>query len=163
MEPTPHSFLGVRQLFWKLPNPGLWELHLARTVNRPVKVIWEIASDFEKRVLVMNPITSRPVQPVNGSMIVCRDSLDPYSAYPPELAEEWHEFASQGDRPRGGWRAHVGQPENLLDRERFGPLLDSYYALSGWDVSTGWPSRAKLEELGLSDIADVLQSEKELG
>ena len=51
----------------------------------------------------------------------------------------------------------------MLSRERFMPLLDKYYELSGWDVATGWPARAKLEELGLGDVADVLQSEGRLG
>jgi aldehyde:ferredoxin oxidoreductase len=51
----------------------------------------------------------------------------------------------------------------MLDRERFIPLLDKYYQLSGWDAAHGWPTRAKLDELGLSDIADVLQSEGKLG
>jgi aldehyde:ferredoxin oxidoreductase len=34
--------------------------------------------------------------------------------------------------------------------------LEIYYAESGWDKDTGWPTRAKLEELGLKDIADGL-------
>ncbi|MFL7810138.1 MAG: aldehyde ferredoxin oxidoreductase C-terminal domain-containing protein, partial [Anaerolineae bacterium] len=45
----------------------------------------------------------------------------------------------------------------MLDRERFLPLLDAYYALSGWDPATGSPSRAKLEALGLSDVAEALE------
>ena len=45
----------------------------------------------------------------------------------------------------------------MLDRDRFLPLLDAYYALSGWDRATGWPSRAKLGALGLSDVADALE------
>ena len=36
------------------------------------------------------------------------------------------------------------------------PLLDEYYALRGWDVQTGIPTRAKLRELGLEDVADRL-------
>jgi aldehyde:ferredoxin oxidoreductase len=36
------------------------------------------------------------------------------------------------------------------------PLLDEYYALRGWDVQTGIPTRAKLLELGLEDVADRL-------
>ncbi len=43
-----------------------------------------------------------------------------------------------------------------LDRERFAILMDEYYTLRGWDVETGRPTRAKLEELGLSDVADDL-------
>jgi aldehyde:ferredoxin oxidoreductase len=45
----------------------------------------------------------------------------------------------------------------MLDRERFLPLLDAYYALSGWDTATGRPSRVKLEALGLGDVAEALQ------
>jgi aldehyde:ferredoxin oxidoreductase len=44
----------------------------------------------------------------------------------------------------------------MLDRNKFLTLLDAYYALSGWDPATGWPARAKLEALGLSDVADAL-------
>jgi aldehyde:ferredoxin oxidoreductase len=34
---------------------------------------------------------------------------------------------------------------------------DTYYAMAGWDVSTGTPTRAKLEELGLAWVADELE------
>jgi aldehyde:ferredoxin oxidoreductase len=33
---------------------------------------------------------------------------------------------------------------------------DSYYAMSGWEVATGMPTRAKLEELQLAWVADEL-------
>jgi aldehyde:ferredoxin oxidoreductase len=45
----------------------------------------------------------------------------------------------------------------MLDRGRFLTLLEKYYELSGWDPATGWPSRARLEELGLADVARVLE------
>ena len=51
----------------------------------------------------------------------------------------------------------------MLDRERFIPLLDKYDELSGWNPFNGRPTRAKLDELGLDDIADVLQTEGKLG
>ena len=35
--------------------------------------------------------------------------------------------------------------------------LDGLYQLRGWDVATGVPTRAKLEELDLKDVADGLQ------
>jgi len=41
-----------------------------------------------------------------------------------------------------------------LDKELFDRLLDEYYQLRGWDLSRGWPTRAKLLELGLADVAD---------
>ncbi|MFH0941949.1 MAG: aldehyde ferredoxin oxidoreductase N-terminal domain-containing protein [Chloroflexota bacterium] len=44
------------------------------------------------------------------------------------------------------------------DREKLKEALDEYYRLRGWDVSTGWQTRAKLEELGLEDVARELES-----
>jgi aldehyde:ferredoxin oxidoreductase len=35
-------------------------------------------------------------------------------------------------------------------------MLDEYYVESGFDKKTGWPTRAKLKELGLQDVADEL-------
>jgi aldehyde:ferredoxin oxidoreductase len=50
-----------------------------------------------------------------------------------------------------------------LDREKFAKLLDEYYTLRGWNPETGRPTRAKLEELGLSDVADVLAESGQVG
>ncbi len=36
-----------------------------------------------------------------------------------------------------------------VDRERFPSMLEEYYALMGWDLETGNPSKGKLMELGL--------------
>jgi len=46
----------------------------------------------------------------------------------------------------------------VLNRETFEGLKDEYYKLRGWEVETGHPTRAKLEELGLKYIADDLKS-----
>jgi aldehyde:ferredoxin oxidoreductase len=35
-------------------------------------------------------------------------------------------------------------------------MLDDYYKESGFDKKTGWPTRAKLKELNLQDVADEL-------
>lgn len=44
-----------------------------------------------------------------------------------------------------------------LEAKKFRALMDEFYNLRGWDRVTGWPTRAKLEELGLNDVADELQ------
>ena len=46
----------------------------------------------------------------------------------------------------------------MLDRERFLKMLDVYYAESGWDVEHGWPTRPRLEALGMADVADGLEA-----
>jgi aldehyde:ferredoxin oxidoreductase len=51
----------------------------------------------------------------------------------------------------------------MLDRGRFLKLLDVYYAQSGWDQASGWPTRARLESLGLGDVADGLEAAGRLG
>lgn len=47
--------------------------------------------------------------------------------------------------PDGGQEGHV--PDEAL-------LLAEYYAASAWDPATGWPTREKLEELGLARLVD---------
>ena len=43
-----------------------------------------------------------------------------------------------------------------LDREQFAPLMDDYYRIRGWDVSTGWPTRERLEGLDLTGAYDEM-------
>ncbi len=45
-----------------------------------------------------------------------------------------------------------------IDPEKFEAMLDQYYELRGWDRETGIPTRAKLEEVGLRDVAEELES-----
>ena len=49
-----------------------------------------------------------------------------------------------------------------IDRKKFEALKDRFYRLRGWDVKTGWPTRAKLEELDLKDVADALEKMEKL-
>lgn len=51
----------------------------------------------------------------------------------------------------------VSKAGAVLDREKFESLKDEYYSLRGWDVATGLQTRAKLEQLGLGDMADDLE------
>ena len=46
----------------------------------------------------------------------------------------------------------------VLSREKMEGLLDEYYELRGWNQTTGVPTREKLVELGLDDVADELSS-----
>ena len=45
---------------------------------------------------------------------------------------------------------------HLVSREDLDSMLNEYYSARGWD-SSGIPTRAKLEELGLKDVADDLK------
>jgi aldehyde:ferredoxin oxidoreductase len=42
----------------------------------------------------------------------------------------------------------------ILERKDFEKMKDEFYALRGWDVATGVPTKAKLKELDLEDITD---------
>lgn len=46
----------------------------------------------------------------------------------------------------------------VLDRNTFEKLKDRYYRHRGWDVRTGNPTKAKLDELGLNYIANDLKN-----
>jgi aldehyde:ferredoxin oxidoreductase len=48
--------------------------------------------------------------------------------------------------------------EGIITKEALDRPLNKYYALRGWDLKTGVPTRAKLEELGLKYVADELEA-----
>jgi len=50
-----------------------------------------------------------------------------------------------------------------LDTTQWEALKDRYYELCGWNVKTGVPARARLEELGMKDVADKLQGSGKIG
>jgi aldehyde:ferredoxin oxidoreductase len=45
----------------------------------------------------------------------------------------------------------------VVDRAEFERMKGEYYQLRGWDVTTGLQTRAKMEDLGLEDIAEGLE------
>ena len=47
-----------------------------------------------------------------------------------------------------------------VDRGQFEKLKGEYYALRGWDVTTGLQTEAKLDELGIEDIAQDLKQRR---
>ena len=51
-----------------------------------------------------------------------------------------------------GWKA-----EDYLE-----DLKDEYYEWHGWDMETSLPTREKLQELDMLDIAEVLQADNAL-
>ena len=51
--------------------------------------------------------------------------------------------------PKGGKAGFIPPLEDLLDQ---------YYEARGWDSETGVPTREKLEELGLREVADQLET-----
>jgi len=61
-------------------------------------------------------------------------------------------------------RASGGQTlPSPIDRSEWKSLKDRYYRLLGWDNVHGWPTRARLEQLGLKKVADTLQRAGKLG
>jgi aldehyde:ferredoxin oxidoreductase len=49
--------------------------------------------------------------------------------------------------------------EAVVDREQFEKMKGDFYRIRGWDVPSGLQKRAKLEELGLNDISQMLERE----
>ncbi len=50
-----------------------------------------------------------------------------------------------------------------IEREDFEKLKSEYYELRGWDVTNGLPTKARLGELELVDVADDLEGRGLLG
>jgi aldehyde:ferredoxin oxidoreductase len=47
----------------------------------------------------------------------------------------------------------------VVDRGEFEKMKDEFYQIRRWDVSTGLQTRAQLEDLDLTDVAETLASE----
>jgi len=50
-----------------------------------------------------------------------------------------------------------------LDRAKFEEWKTRFYALEGFNTSSGWPTRKTLDDLGLKKVADVMQNKGRLG
>ena len=57
-------------------------------------------------------------------------------------------FEKLPDGPKAG---------KVYSREQFQSTLTAFYGMMGWDADTGAPSRAKLEDLGVGWVADLLE------
>ncbi|MDO8672286.1 MAG: aldehyde ferredoxin oxidoreductase C-terminal domain-containing protein [Dehalococcoidia bacterium] len=53
-----------------------------------------------------------------------------------------------------------GPKKGVVLADYFEPMKDEYYEAHGWDVETSLQTRRKLEDLGMSDIADVLTKDR---
>ncbi|MEM2703533.1 MAG: aldehyde ferredoxin oxidoreductase family protein [Candidatus Bathyarchaeia archaeon] len=76
---------------------------------------------------------------------IVREGAKREDDYPP-----WREF--EEPYPNGPFKGRV------LDRKRYDAMLDEYYMLHGWSA-TGVPTKKKLEELGLKDVACDLEAQ----
>ncbi|MBN1584663.1 MAG: hypothetical protein JXA89_28405 [Anaerolineae bacterium] len=56
------------------------------------------------------------------------------------------ENARESDRREGPSFPHDNDLGKL-----FKPAVDEFYALRGWETETGWPTRERLDELGMED------------
>jgi aldehyde:ferredoxin oxidoreductase len=65
-------------------------------------------------------------------------------------------------RRDGEWD-YIRVNDRHLDKGKFEEFKTEYYDLEGWDLSSGWPTRNTLEDLGLGHVADELEGEGRLG
>jgi aldehyde:ferredoxin oxidoreductase len=62
----------------------------------------------------------------------------------------------------GAW-AYEAMRDRVLEPARVENFKDEYYKLEGWDLKTGWPTRATLEGLGLKNVAEALAAKNKIG
>jgi aldehyde:ferredoxin oxidoreductase len=66
-------------------------------------------------------------------------------------------YFSDGALAPGPHGKTISRKGKVVDRAKFEQLKDEYYHLRGWDIATGLPTVARLEQLNLGDIATVLK------
>jgi aldehyde:ferredoxin oxidoreductase len=79
---------------------------------------------------------------------IVREGVRRKDDYPPE--REFTEPLPPGPWPR--------MPGSKLDRESYDRLLTAYYRAHGWEEEDGIPTRATLQRLGLTDVAEALEA-----
>jgi len=57
----------------------------------------------------------------------------------------------------------ISRKGTVVDRKEFERMKDEYYQLRQWDVATGLQTKAKLEELGLKEVAQDLEQRGLIG
>ena len=65
------------------------------------------------------------------------------------------------DRTRK-WSYSSGEGRKL-DRARFEKWKTKFYEFEGFNTANGWPTRKTLEDMGLTNVAEVMQSKGKLG
>lgn len=80
--------------------------------------------------------------------------LDYFFTHPLQKGEVF--FNPDAIMPGPGGRI-ISRLGAVLDRDEFEKMKDEYYDFRGWDKATGFPARARLQELGLGDIIDSLE------
>ena len=79
-----------------------------------------------------------------------------------QLPDSWHTIPLKADMPNpeclvpGKGGEALARKGSVVDKEDFERTRGEYYQLRQWDVATGLQTRAKLEELGLEDVAQDL-------
>jgi aldehyde:ferredoxin oxidoreductase len=62
----------------------------------------------------------------------------------------------------GKW-AYTSNEGRKLDRAKFEEWKTMFYDFEGWNTANGWPTRGTLENMGLKNVADILESKGRLG
>jgi len=88
---TFDTFYGLNHLMGRLPSLGMWSSRAIGSTDRRVPAIWNIAGHHGIRVVAVNPLMARPVEPINGAIVNLVDSWTRGApAYQPvSLAERW--------------------------------------------------------------------------
>ncbi|MDX1387896.1 MAG: alkaline phosphatase family protein [Acidobacteriota bacterium] len=92
MQPSMDTFYGLRHILERCKGFGPWSMSVAGSRDRRVPTIWEVATDYNRRVVVANVIANLPARRVNGAMLKMdrAPQLDPPTVYPPALVEVWN-------------------------------------------------------------------------
>jgi aldehyde:ferredoxin oxidoreductase len=79
--------------------------------------------------------------------------LDYYFTEPLKKAELFYNADCLLPGENGEIISRVGA---VVEKDKFEQMKTEYYNLRGWDIDSGFPTRVKLEELRLKDVADEL-------
>jgi aldehyde:ferredoxin oxidoreductase len=100
----------------------------------------------------------RAIQGREGRVGRKDDTLDEFNFTEEFIAEEgFFELFNPECMLPGPGGTLISRKGAVVERDKFEKMMDEYYTLRGWDVTTGLQKRERLEVLGLSGIVPEIQ------
>jgi aldehyde:ferredoxin oxidoreductase len=150
--------------------PAMWHSHRAMVVNSLVLCDWEhtrvfstLSEDGAADTALMSKLLSACTGHDTGEAALDRAGKRIWNQLRAIDVRYFCRDRAVDESTLDGYAYPTQDDGVILDRARFADLLDKYYELSGWNAKNGWPTRARLAELDLGDVADDLEGEGRLG
>jgi predicted AlkP superfamily phosphohydrolase/phosphomutase len=105
-----HGIVG-----WTVPEPGTGLVRPIQSNDRRKPALWQILSEFDKSVVVVNWLVTYPSEPTNGVIVSRIVDLDPPAVFPPELFAEVTAAVDSSRAATSAMGPYISEVQTLFD------------------------------------------------